>query len=83
MVDKMNNHVKIKDHNLVRDMNSRAILNTDKNGLQEYLMKKTIAKKQNEEQNEMKMRLMKVEEDINAIKNMLQEIISIRNVNGN
>lgn len=83
MVDKMTTHVKIKDQNLIRDINSKAVLNTDKNGLQEYLIKKSIAKKQSEEQNEMKMRLMKVEEDMNTIKNLLQEIISIRNVNGN
>lgn len=80
---KMSSYVKIKDQNLVRDIDSKAVLNIDKNGLQEYLMKKEIAKKQNNEQKELKIRLMKVEEDMNTIKNLLQEIISMRNVNGN
>lgn len=76
-------HVKIKDQNLIRDLNSNAVLNTDKNGLREYLIKKEVVRKQNEEQKDIKTRLMKVEEDMNIIKNLLQEIISIRNVNGN
>lgn len=79
----MSSYVKIKDQNLVRDVDSKAVLNIDKSGLQEYLMKKEIAKKQSQEQRELKMRLIQVEEDMNIIKNLLQEIISMRNVNGN
>ena len=38
---------KVKDHeNLVRDMNSKAILNTDKLALQEYYQKREMAKKE-------------------------------------
>lgn len=83
MVDNMSSYVKIKDQNLVRDVDSKAVLNIDKGGLQDYLMKKEIAKKQSQEQRELKMRLIQVEEDMNTIKNLLQEIISMRNVNGN
>lgn len=72
--------VKIKDkENLVRDIHSKAILTTDKNGLNEYLMKKEIAKKQNEEREETKIRLKKLEEDMNDIKNLLSEIAQLRN----
>lgn len=64
--------VQIDGTNLVRDISSKAILNTDKAGLQEYLMKREIAKKQQLEQNETKNRLSKLEEDMSEIKSLLQ-----------
>jgi hypothetical protein len=71
--------VQIKDNdNLVRDTHSKAVLSTDKNGLQEYLMKREIAKKQQEEKEETKMRLVKLEEDMNQIKVLLMEIAQLR-----
>ena len=42
--------------NLYRDTNSGAILNADMNSLNEYRMKKEIAKKQKEEKQEFKDR---------------------------
>ena len=54
---------KVKDHNnLIRDMNSKAILNTDRIGLQDYLQKREIAKKEMSEKAETKQRLAKIEE---------------------
>jgi hypothetical protein len=71
--------VQIKDNqNLVRDTHSKAILNTDKNALNDYLIKREIAKKQNEEKEETKMRLIKLEEDMNEIKVLLMEIAQLR-----
>jgi hypothetical protein len=71
--------VQIKDNqSLVRDTHSKAVLSTDKKALNEYLMKKEIAKKQNEEKEETKMRLMKLEEDMNVIKNLLMEIAELK-----
>ena len=68
-------YAKVKDHNhLIRDMNSKAVLNTDKAGLNDYMMKRDIAKKQQEEQSETKMRLAQLEEDMTEIKNLLIEI---------
>ena len=63
--------VQIPDTHYVRDIHSKAILNTDKKGLNEYLMKKEIAKKQKSEQNETKDRLEKLEQDIQEIKELL------------
>ena len=72
-------YAKVKDHNhLIRDMNSKAVLNTDKAGLNDYMMKRDIAKKQQEEQSETKMRLAQLEEDMNEIKNLLIEIAGMR-----
>jgi t-SNARE complex subunit (syntaxin) len=72
--------VQIKDAQLVRDIHSKAVLNTDRKGLDEYLMKKEIAKKQLEEQKETKLKLAKLEEEMSEIKSLLQEIANMRKV---
>ena len=67
--------VNIKDNSkLMRDIHSKAVLNTDKNGLNEYLMKRQLAKQELEEKNETKMRLAQLETDMRDIKNLLVEI---------
>ena len=63
--------VQIPDTSLVRDIHSKALLNTDKRGLNEYLMKKELAKKKQHEENEAKERLIKLEQDIKEIKELL------------
>jgi glutamine synthetase len=72
--------IQIKDTKLVRDIHSKAILNTDKAGLQEYYVKKEIAKKQQHEQFETKQKLQKLEQEMAEIKTLLQEIASLRKV---
>ena len=72
--------VRIKDTSLVRDIHSKAVLNTDKAGLNDYMMKREIAKKQQEEQSETKMRLAQLEQDMLEIKNLLIEIAGMRKV---
>jgi len=77
----MNTLVKIDNNkNLMRDINSKAILNTDRNGLNEYLMKRELAKKQQAEKMETKERLTKLENDIAEIKILLQDISQMRKV---
>ena len=72
-------YAKVKDHNhLIRDMSSKAVLNTDRAGLNDYLMKREIAKKEKEEQSETKMRLMQLEQDMSEIKSLLQDIANMR-----
>jgi len=66
--------VKVKDSTYVRDINSKAILNTDRNGLDEYNMKREIAKRQNLEKEKDKDRLNKLEQDMQEIKQLLQNI---------
>ena len=73
---------KVKDHdNLVRDMNSKAVLNTDKLGLQDYLNKRELAKRELLEKTETKQRLAKIEEEMSEIKNLLREIATTRSCN--
>jgi transposase len=77
-------YAKVRDHdNLVRDMSSKAVLNTDKEGLQEYLRKRDLAKKQQEEQFETKNRLEKIEQDMSDIKTLLKELVNLRSKDGN
>ena len=67
----MTQHVRIGETALIRDIHSKAILNTDKAGLNDYLMKREIAKRQQAERVETKDRLDKIENDMSDIKNLL------------
>jgi hypothetical protein len=75
--------VKISESNhLVRDIESKAILNTDKAGLNDYILKRQVALKQQFEQNETKVRLCKLEQDMADIKSILLDIANMRKCNG-
>ena len=66
---------KVREHeNLVRDLNSKAVLNTDRIGLQDYLQKRELAKRELSEKAETKQRLAKIEEEMAEIKFLLREI---------
>jgi hypothetical protein len=72
--------VDIEGHQgLVRDTRSKALLNNDRNALDEYQMKVEIAKRQIAEKEETKMRLTKLEENMSEIKSLLLEIAQLRN----
>ena len=71
-------YVKIKDKNLVRDTHSKAVLNTDKAGLENYYAKREIARKQQKEQLETKQRLVQLENDMSEIKGLLKQIAEAR-----
>ncbi len=79
----MTTHVRIEDTALIRDIHSKAILNTDKSGLNDYLMKREIAKKQQAEQVQTKDRLNKIENDMSDIKNLLVQLVNTGKLNGN
>ena len=79
----MMTHVRIEDTSLIRDIHSKAILNTDKAGLNDYLMKREIAKKQQAEQIQTKDRLDKIENDMSDIKNLLVQLVNTGKLNGN
>ena len=66
--------VKVDDTSFVRDIHSKAILNTDRNGLNEYYMKRELAKKQVIEKQQDKARLDKLENDMQEIKQLLLQI---------
>ena len=68
---------------LVRDTTNRAILNTDRAGLENYLAQRQLAKQKMAEQEEMKNKVGKLEQDITDIKDMLRELVQMRTSNGN
>ena len=74
--------IPIPDTKLVRDIHSKAILNTDKKALDEYLIKKEIAKKSTEKTELMNLRIANLEKDVKDIKDILLDIkIGLQNVN--
>jgi t-SNARE complex subunit (syntaxin) len=70
--------VQIENSNLVRDIHSKAVLNTDRRGLEEYLTKKEVAKKQQQDQLETKQKLAELEKDMAEIKSLLRDIAELR-----
>ena len=72
------NLVQIEDSSYVRDIHSKAILNTDLNGLNEYYMKREMFKKEQAEKIQMNNRLDNIENDMSEIKNLLRDIVSLR-----
>ena len=70
--------VQIPDTTMVRDIHSKALLNTDRAGLNEYYMKREIAKKQNSAQVETKQRLDTIESEMQEIKSLLRDLIQVR-----
>lgn len=68
---------KVKGHeNLIRDMNSKAILNTDKVALSEYYHKRDLAKKEQSDKMETKQRLENIETDMAEIKTLLHSLLA-------
>jgi len=67
----MNQYLKVEGHNgLVRDMSTGAIINTNRTEYEEYMARKRLA-----EQREVE--ISKHSEDINILKNEMQEIKSM------
>ena len=77
-------YVPIKDKKeFVRDISNKAILNTNMEELKTYYAERYLAIKKNEEKLMMEQKVNKLEEDITDIKQMLRELVQMRNPNGN
>ena len=74
--------VAIKDSKFVRDIHSKAILNTDRVGLQNYYTQRELYRKEQAEKIEASNRLTQLEEDMSEIKTMLRELVSKEMSNG-
>ena len=64
------------DKHLIRDTTNRAILNTDRVGLENYLAQRQLAKQRMAEQEEMKNKVNKLEQDMSEIKDLLQQLVT-------
>ena len=74
--------VPITDTLFVRDIHSKAILNTDRIGLQNYYAQRELYRKEQAEKIEASNRLTQLEEDMSEIKTMLRELVSKEMSNG-
>jgi uncharacterized protein YaiI (UPF0178 family) len=63
--------IQIPGTNLYRDTETMALINRDKNGLDEYLTKRRIMENQRREINNMKTDITVLKDDMQEIKKML------------
>jgi hypothetical protein len=77
-----NNLVQVEDTPYVRDVHSKAILNTDRVGLQNYYVQRDLYKKEQAEKLQAGNRLTQLEEDMSEIKTMLRHLVSKEMSNG-
>jgi hypothetical protein len=68
-------YLKVEGTKLVRDTRSGAIINQDKNGLDEYLNKRRALESQKNEINNVKSEVKVLREDITEIKNLLLKLL--------
>ena len=70
------NHLKVKDNiHLLRDPNTGALINQDKNALEDYMNKRKLFINQSQELNKVKSELQSVKEDMTEIKSMLLKLL--------
>ena len=77
------NLVQVENTSFVRDIHSKAILNTDRVGLHNYHVQKELHKKEQNEKQQASNRLTKLEEDMSEIKNLLVQLVNTGKLNGN
>jgi len=68
-------YLKVEATKLVRDTRSGAIINQDKNGLDEYLNKRRVLESQKNEINNVKSEVKELREDITEIKSLLLKLL--------
>ena len=75
--------VQIKDkQNLVRDTDSRALLNTDVSEFEAYYAERDLKIKEMQAKQALENKVTKLEEDMSEIKDMLRQILT-RTTDGN
>jgi hypothetical protein len=75
-------YAKVVDNpSLVRDMESQAILNVNQKEILEFNAKRKKILEEKADKEETKMRLAKIEQEMNDIKMLLKEIAQIRSEN--
>ena len=73
------NIISTDDKELVKDLNSKALINKNMAGLAEYNQRKNIILNKMKQEEQTQSRLERLESDMTEIKNMLCEIASHRN----
>jgi hypothetical protein len=73
------NLVNIKDQNLVRDIDNMAVINTDQNEYEQYMLKRKLFANQKADINNIRSEMDDIKSEISQIKNLLMELVK----NGN
>ena len=68
-------YLRVEGTKLVRDTRSGAIINQDKNGLEEYLNRRRALESQKEEINNVKSEVKELREDLTEIKSLLLKLL--------
>ena len=72
----MNNYIKVEsDESLVRDLDSNAIVNTDKDEYQKFLNLSEKRYKEKVEYENLKTDVKSLKDDLNEIKSLLKSIV--------
>ena len=70
-------YVQIKENkSLIRDTESGALLNTDRNELEAYYAERDIKIKEMQEKQALETKVNKLEQDISDIKSLLQQLVT-------
>lgn len=72
--------IQTENDSLLRDVHSKALLNSNRAALDEYQKRKNFLLKKQLEEKETKERLAKLESDMQDIKQLLIEIAALRKV---
>ena len=76
----MSRYIPVKGHSgLVRDTESNALINVDKNSIQLAREKKELRKKKRQQEQDIKQRIDSIEADVSDIKRMIEVLISKMN----
>ncbi len=67
--------VKVTGSNYIRDINTRALINTDETARNEYYSKVRLLKTQKEEINKVKSDIDSVKQDVSEIKTLLLKLL--------
>ena len=68
--------LKVKDNvHLVRDSNSGALINRDKNALDDYMNRRKLFANQSEELNKVKSELDSIKNDMSEIKQLMLQLL--------
>jgi hypothetical protein len=68
--------VPIPGTTLVRETNSMALINQDKNGLEQYLKKRHLMEAQKEEINKVKSEIADIKNDVQEIKQLMLQLLN-------
>jgi hypothetical protein len=67
--------VQVNGTDFKRDINSMALVNSDANGLNEYLTKRKLVSTQKQEINNIKSEMVEIKSDITEIKSLLRQLL--------